>query len=513
MNNEKNIEVKSEKKKVQKEKKVESLKTFMIKRIIFLMIFFLVSLAVMIYLVKVNPFQKNKETIAKSQLKEVIPEDEFTRNHVSMIDLEKDTFNYNSLKIDRVKENYAGLDIVYFQIDGLKDSKIENKINTQMKQDIENVIDENLANGNIEKESFDIYSYISANFSNVISITYSISSYSYNQEKKEVEHDWNKAICENFNLITGERIKLQDLFTEDTLGSDIFDHRFYSELVSHYANSKGLMDENDDWTGYEVVTDYKDIEDLMLELVLNFNNGKDFAFYFDEQSVTLMDYYSTIYFEDHLEFLALYNRFKNDSNIFTEDYPALKNVPVLVKRFSVDYQKIEESDQYYLDVNVKNLNFNYGKEENEEDKIIYNRINLAAMDYINHEIEELKKEEITPGKFCIYNYSYNIYENADSVYRYNPELGHMVYDWVENGTYRVSYTKAKLETTTSLYNSELKSKIIKIFRTAPRIETGEARLYDNLFYYYWYEGEDDGYMRMNQEWEIVQGEFHLDKMR
>ena len=513
MNEENNLENKSEEKKIKKEKKVETLKTFMIKRIIFLIVFFLIALAITSYLVKVNPFQKDKEMITTSKSKEIIKEDEFTRNHVSMINLEEDTFNYNSLKIDNVKENYEGLDINYFQIDGLKDSKIENKINNQLKQDIEKIIDENLSNGNIKKEGFDTYGYISANFSNVISMTYYMSSYSYDQEMRLLKYDWDKTICENFNLITGERIKLQDLFTDDTLGSDIFDNIFYSELVSHYATSEGLIDENDYWTGYEVITDYKDIEDLILELVLNFNNGKDFEFYFNEHSVTLMDYYSTIYFEDHLEFLALYNRFKSNSNIFTDDYPALKNLPVLVKRFPVDYQMIEESNQYYLDVNVNYLDFEYGKEENEEDKIIYAKINLAAMEHINHEIEELKKKEVTPGKFCIYNYSYNIYENTDRVDRYDSDLGHMTYDWVGNGTYRVGYTKAKLETTTSVYNSELKSKIIKIFRTVPRIETGEARLYDNLFYQYWYEEEEDGYMKMNQEWEIVQGEFHLDKMR
>ena len=217
------MEKENKKEKIKKEKKPVTLKTLIIRRAIFLMIFLLISVGITAFLIINNPFEKKEN---KSSNGTALNNDVPTapkRDHKSLINYEKDTFDYNDLEVTEYEESYEGYDISYFQIDGLKDKEIQNMINKNLINDLENEISISKANGDI-KDKFYSYGFCYSSFANTLSIEYSLSSYVYDEVTNEDIYRWEKSVCENYDLTTGKKIQIQDLFTDDTIGSDLFDN-------------------------------------------------------------------------------------------------------------------------------------------------------------------------------------------------------------------------------------------------------------------------------------------------
>ena len=84
--------------KKKKEKKPLTLKQLIIRRIIFILIFLLISSGVTAYLVIVSPFEKDNDNKAKEEQLDNEVAKRADRNHVSVLDYDKDTFDYNELK-------------------------------------------------------------------------------------------------------------------------------------------------------------------------------------------------------------------------------------------------------------------------------------------------------------------------------------------------------------------------------------------------------------------------------
>jgi hypothetical protein len=242
----------------------------------------------------------------------------------------------------------------------------------------------------------------------------------------------------------------------------LFNSNFYSELIPSYT----AQDFNEDeW--YLKVSDYNDIEEEMADLINKFNNKREIAFTFDEQKVTLLGYYANIYYEDFVDYVAVYNKYKTNSTIFDGTYSKLKNLPIFAKRGDQEYQVIEKGDNYYIDISFSNIT-----QAEWQNKVAFD----AVVADIQAEIEELKEEASkTPSKFTIYNYTYGLSANTA---------------WNGNDLEKVddectcTYTKLKYETTKSMFKSEIYDKIIKAFQSTQRDSIGEVYLYDNLFLYY-----------------------------
>ncbi len=466
------MEKENKKEKIKKEKKPVTLKALIMRRVIFLVIFLLISVGITAFLI-INPFEKEEN---KSSDKKALSNDVPTapkRDHKSLIDYEKDTFDYNDLEVTEYEENYEGYDISYFQIDGLKDKEIQDKINKNLINDLENEISISKANGDI-KDKFYSYGFCYSSFANTLSIEYSLSSYVYDEVTNEDIYRWEKSVCENYDLTTGKKIQIQDLFTDDTIGSDLFDNSFYNEFVRNYTE----MD-LDDEEYYLEITDYKDIEEKILEFIIKFNNGEEIPFHFDEQKIVLSECYARIFFDEHLDYLAIYNKYKTNESIFDGTHPKLHDLPVLTKRFNSYYQILDEGENYYIDADL----YHYQNYENDEQKILD-----AIVKYMDSDIKSLK--EVDNGKFNIYNYSYTFYETK--------------------GVYELQIETAKMETTKSLFKSEVKKQIQDTFRKARRIEGGDEPLYNNQFYYYMYD-EDYDYDNVEKDWERETIYVYLDK--
>ena len=102
----------------------------------------------------------------------------------------------NNIQINKVKAKEENLDYEYYEIAGLKDRVIQEKINKEIKdiamQEVERVLKTN-------DKRYYFYTNINANFNNVLSLTID-------------EQDLN------YDLSTGEKIKFTDLFTNNSEG-------------------------------------------------------------------------------------------------------------------------------------------------------------------------------------------------------------------------------------------------------------------------------------------------------
>lgn len=438
---------------MEKDKKTVTIKTLIIRRIIFIVIFTIIASLVTTYFI----FENNKKTPKQNEIANTNKIEEPKRNHVGLINFDNDTFNYNNLKIDKIDETFEDYDITYFQIDGLKNTEIQDRINRSLNYDLKTKITEAKEAGKIQG-NFYIYSDVSSCFENTISIIYFLNSYIYDENINDYTYEWNEYITENYDLRTGKKIQIQDLFTDDCLGSDIFTNKFYNELVS--SSTKTELDEEN----FTIkVTDYDDIEEKMLKIIIDFNEGKDIPFYFDEQKVILAKSSSRIFFDDVLEFVAVYNNFKSEENIFNGKYEALENVPVLTKRFPYSYhQVVEESENYYIDFTLSSLCYIDNKDSKIKDNLL-----KSASNYLDNDVSRIKEEIKNNSNFSIFNYGYNVSDDYDN-----------------KNLYVLSITKAEKKISKTFYDNEFKQKIQDVYRKAPRIEGGDIYLDTNLFYSY-----------------------------
>ena len=79
---------------------------------------------------------------------------------------ESETYDLNKLKTVLCKEDYQDLEIEYYQIDGLKDKKIETEINKHLKNDLEAFVDQALKAGKVNQENFNLNAIVNSNYSN-----------------------------------------------------------------------------------------------------------------------------------------------------------------------------------------------------------------------------------------------------------------------------------------------------------------------------------------------------------
>ena len=113
--------------------------------------------------------------------------------------------------------------VTFPEISGLKNKQIQNKINSE----IENVLDELINKNEINDkqiESIFISANVDGNFSDVISVSIYKTIY-FSEEKYEFTENGV-----SFRLDTGEKIKFSDLFTEDASIKNIISQSAYDNF-------------------------------------------------------------------------------------------------------------------------------------------------------------------------------------------------------------------------------------------------------------------------------------------
>lgn len=313
------------------------------------------------------------------------------------------TYDQNDLVVNELKENYNGIEIEIPELYGLKNTSVQNKINNDMKTRIYDALEKI---SDIRYANF----YTRANFANVISISYYIGI------ENTSEH-----ITLNYNLVDGERLKVEDLFVQGTDLTEIVRNAFYLAMVqnnqynSDYTNN-GVVSPSESEL-YRAVKAYLESNEKLFVF-----NPSDIAFYNKDGSL------ATIKMVDIADKVSIYSKYLTEKSLFERNDIGYKNLFTCANGSYNVFEKIDYGyleDNYWYDVTVwadykpeevdkeKQDKFNSFKEKNYED--VYAKV---------YEYQEIANKN--PDKFYILfskptinMYSDSKYENGKWSYTYS----------------------------------------------------------------------------------------------
>lgn len=250
-------------------------------------------------------------------------------NHERVIGTKKNQkYNQNDLKIIYQDTNYEGLEYKTLRINGLKNKEIENKINKEL-EEIEDEIRKKLVSASGEQENAYLSSNVNANYSNILSVTF----YGSKSDSNYVPQI-NIEKFLNFDLTTGNKIKLEDLFLPGTdidlyAQNDIYKQKLYDSF-----SKKNIFFNPDYWQSGELqyVLDEVDEIDFIKQYNKYKNSKKDF--YLTTTGIGISyskdGNYGDVYIKymDCLDNLVVYTKFLTKESIFERDDIGLKDLYV-----------------------------------------------------------------------------------------------------------------------------------------------------------------------------------------
>lgn len=435
-----NVEIK---KKNKKEKKPPTMKKIILKRIIFVILFAVVAIGLTLYLAsKNNPEVKEKiEEITNTIIK---PQEEPKQEVEEKIVNPEGTYSLNPIKINRYEMDVLGKKVEYVQIDGLKDDSVEIKINNKIREKTNKVATELFT-------KYQITNYYSGctvrgNFANILSISAYVQVGINDWEEYHEEE-----FCFNFNLIDGNEFSIDDVFSSKFNMENVLLDELYESVVEEHA-------EFDDYDGAMVVpNDAEDIEEIVYSIISDYQRGKEIAFYVTPQKVSVKTgawSEASILFNDYIEYITIYDKFKTTENIYDGNYNAkseLPNLTNLEEWGSLEEYISKEGSNYYINAAWFTL------DNDECPETVTNAVRTIFNNYI-HEKEVIDSANRIEGMFRIYNIKFDL-NYWDGVY----------YLRIEDLSY---------DTTKSKYTSVLKEEIKNFFR---RDFSGYAYSAGNVF--------------------------------
>lgn len=362
-------------------------------KIIFVVIFSIICLIITATLVlykNIDIEDKSDENVETFSEKKI-------NNDISGIDL-NGTYNQNDLIIEEKKATQEKAEIRYLQIDGLKNKKIQNKINKEIEYTALNCYKDEIKNLN-EIINISVGMTQTANFANAISF-----ELIYTAKIDDDDDGWYQGFKGiNYDLTTGEKIFFQELFTSKAPIEDIIRNASYYSLLCSRAE-KNL-------SGDTIISNYGDIENEVSIINHKYKNDKIKEFYFTPSDIIF--YYEKdksvkIEMMKYAEDIAIYNRYLSKDTIFEKNDIGIKNLYTLSTRYSnlYDYSNYQKGDNYFVDIVI-----NYQSIEKDEfaKELLQNKIKD-----IEEEIEKLKKTvNKDSDKFYILNYYITIYTGKE----------------------------------------------------------------------------------------------------
>ena len=485
--------------------------------IIFLILFSILCIGITIIFILKNNNPKINKIMENIEGNTMANRNEPKQDVVSGVLSLNDTYIENALKVSKLEFNLDGNNTekgAYIQIDGLKDTGLQQKIN----ENIKNKLTEWCNSNNGKKVTYlDVN--CTANFANVISIN----------AKKFIEQDDNYYDTMGFNidLTTGNEIKFNDLFTENAGIKSIISESAYNSLIlyatggenatintepnfSKSEESDSFYDESEN-EKKERAQKYAQIEDEVFKIVNSYTRDNNLSFSFSPRCIYFYKNNKTITInmKDYYNQIAIYNRFKENDSIYdgryeNQDIIENKNIPVFVSsndiNVSADVVLTEAINVSYINVQKKSDNIFYNivieknieKEDITVDELVDKAKNIA-LEKIKSKEEEYKKDNkagFLQMKFYISNYNeydctinideyfvsennrdkfyegiLNCFQNGDFEIYWNPE--YMQYDESYNGypwkDYIINYKDIsyKGEYIDYQYNNKSKKLVIK----------------------------------------------------
>lgn len=303
------------------------------------------------------------------------------------IDL-KGKYNQNDLKIVEKRVTKERVEITYFQIDGLKDQKIQDKINKEIEIEALNGYKENIDLDKVVNASISLYE--TANFSNILSF----SSFSWGKINDDSDDLINVQKGFTYDLNTGNLIKLEDLFTTNAPITEILRKSAYYGFVSNRAEMN--------LSGDLQVNNYGNIEEDVADFIEQYKNGKITDFYCTPSAIMIIydEIYIPVSFEELADYINIYNKYLSSESLYKSNNIGYKNLYTLTDRTLNDfyyYTNYQNEKNYFIEISV------LWDEDNSSDfekQLVSNKIKD-----IEREVSDLKvKANQDTNNFYILNY-------------------------------------------------------------------------------------------------------------
>lgn len=275
--------------------------------------------------------------IEKNKIKNVTP-----NIHKEEIETEigtKRNQKYNQNDLEIIRKNVDG--IVEYQsirISGLKNKEIENKINSEIAQTEEEFVNL-LSNFETDKRRY-VNEYVSANFSNILSISMEASSYglSVSTEKKKYL---------NYDLTTGNKIELKDLFLPNADVDRYARNYIYKDALHEAFSKANVFFDNKYWEDGKCTYFTNELDEASyIKRFTKYKNAKK-DFYIGENYIYIQygeGWDDSIYikYKDCLDDLVVYTKFATKDSIFERDDIGFKDLYAcsIVEPYSDKYSYI-----------------------------------------------------------------------------------------------------------------------------------------------------------------------------
>lgn len=307
--------------------------------------------------------QESAVLVNKDNSKKV--EKEERRNSEKVKKLEySDKYYVNNLQFETKTEEYGDnvvysdgyvsdlkkFNINYVQISGLKNKDVEEKINKEIYDKVEEIYSKYKNNKDVRLANIMISGI--GNFADVLSLeVYVFIEYNILKDENlntyEVEEIHSGL---NYILETGEKIKFNELFTEDTSIKAILSKEAYETLAHNYLYKEREKDEN--FYGDMEKINYPEIEDNLLKIMSEYNQNNDIDFYFSTTYINAYINSECIYIntKDIRDNLAIYSRFLSENTLYENgnldklDYAC--NAPV--SQYEYIYKEV--ADNIFIDI-------------------------------------------------------------------------------------------------------------------------------------------------------------------
>ena len=314
-------------------------------------------------------------------------------------------YDENDLKIEKKyinqKKEYQRYECI--EISGLKNKKIENKINKELYDTVKEAIDNNATS---------VHSRLYLNAFNILSIMVD----SYYEGKDAVKKFYN------YDLNTGDYIKFDNLFTNTanvfsiiysgcynklstdisfsllSLNKQIQAAKIYNEngaVSQHYVN-KSLDELEQEKNNYE--EQMANIENLSIKYSKEVMDISEKNFLITNYGIILYDNDNkeiTIRARDNMEYMAYYEKYVNNKNIYEKDNVGLNNLFLSGNNNAyLTYNRVEKVKDYALidfekwDIDAYDNEISYidnkiNEYKNKLDKDLFSYINISS-DYNTH---------------------------------------------------------------------------------------------------------------------------------
>lgn len=336
----------------------------------------------------------------------------------------KGKYNQNDLEIIEKKAATQKVEFSYIKIDGLKNKKIQDKINQEIETEALNCYRDKIDLEKVVNVSVETWCY--ANFADTLSVN--IYYWGKIDDDSDDVISGNKGF--NYDLNTGNKIELKELFTSDAPIEEILRNSSYYSLVNERAEYT--------LSGDLVVNNYGDIEEDITDIIQQYYKGNLTEFVFSPTDITI--YYGEnsikILLEDWAEYIAIYNKFLSNESLYDTDDIGYRNLYNFTERYTdmYYYTNYQNEENYLIEINL-----DWTNEENSTDferKLVEDKISS-----IEKEISKFKvianenKENFYIMNYYIQVYSYDeisLNQNLVSYFEVGNTYDMTVHDYEEN---------------------------------------------------------------------------------